>query len=131
MSSTTKKWTLKSKNDKKLDFYPHFIVDEKNNQVVCDIVTIKEGENKYILNYLDLLVFVYEIGGEEDRRKLARINLKQITEIPFDVTFKISNEEKGKGIAKRRVMLPVDQLIIYLAKGEAKKMAFLKNLNKK
>ena len=122
-----KKWTIISKDKKKLEFYPMFEITP-DGKVEAQTVLIKEGKNKYTLNYLDLLMFCYFIGNEEQRMSLLDIQSKKIVEIPFDVTFKISKQERIKGVAKRRVVLPVDELVVSLARAEAQKSMFLKKL---
>ena len=124
-----KKWTLVSKNNKKLDFYPHFIAD-KEDKTHCDTVTIKEGENEYVINYLDLFLFVYMIGEFEQRRKLANFKSKKVRKLPYDVSFKLSEEEKSKGVANRHIVIPVDDIIMAMAQWEGHKLNFLKTLKK-
>jgi len=128
--SETKKWFLKTLEGEKVSFYPVFIVDSQNN-IECQRVVIKIDENKYTFNFLDLLMFVYFIGDEEQRRKLTNIEMKTIREIPFNVTFKIGEREKKEGIAKRRIMLPIDNLIAAYCRDEAKKFTFKQKLRGK
>ena len=122
-----KRWRLKSKDGKVLNFYPEFRVNAQGD-VECTEVRIKEGENGYVLNYLDLHMFVYFIGNEEQRLKLANFQTKQIREIPYDVEFKITKQEKLDGFAKRRITLQIDELAMVVAKQEAQKINFKKSL---
>ena len=126
----TKKWTIKTLEDKKFNFYPVFISDTQGT-VKCERVIMKEGENKYTFNFLDLLMFVYFVGDEEQRQKLLNVQSKIIKEIPYDVTFKIDKMEKETGIAKRRIMLPLDGVIAAYCRDEAKKIVFKKALQHK
>ena len=126
----TKKWTIKTLENKKFNFYPVFIADTQGD-VKCERVIMKEGENKYSFNFLDLLMFVYFVGDEEQRQKLLNVQSKIIKEIPYDVTFKIDNAEKEAGIAKRRIMLPLDGVIAAYCRDEAKKITFRKALQHK
>ena len=126
----TKKWTIKTLENKKFNFYPVFIADTQGN-VKCGRVIMKEGENKYSFNFLDLLMFVYFVGDEEQRQKLLNVQSKIIKEIPYDVTFKIDNAEKEAGIAKRRIMLPLDGVVAAYCRDEAKKITFRKALQHK
>ena len=125
-----KKWLIKTKNGKKVSFYPVFAVNTQGDIEAKDVI-VKEGENEYILNYLDLFMFCYFIGNEEQRRKLLNLQMRTIREIPYDVTFVVSSEEKDKGVAKRRIVLPIDDIIHYYALMEARKSQALKKLKVK
>jgi len=128
--SETKKWRLKTKNGKVLDFRPRFISNIKGD-TLCDLVTIKEGNNEFIVNFLDLVLFCYFVGDEEVRRKLTNIQTKTVREIPYNVTFKISDNEKKSGIAKRRIILTIDELISAYCRNEAQKFVLRKKLQHK
>ena len=127
---TEKKWTIKALNNKKLDFYPTFVPDLQGN-VSAVTVRIKENENEYILPYENLLMFVYFVGNEEQRRKLALIEGKTIREIPYNVTFKLSDDEKKSGTAKRRITLTIDELIASYCRNEAQKFVLRQKLQHK
>ena len=122
-----KKWTIKTLENKKFYFYPIFLTNAQG-ETKCERVIIKEGENEYTFNYLDLLMFSYFIGDEEQRQKLMNIQMKTIKEIPYDVTFKLDEREKSSGIAKRRINLPIDGLIAAYCRDEAKKFTFKQKL---
>ena len=121
-----KKWTTKTIEDKKVDFFPMFEVDWKTQDVNCQKLMMRIDGSDYTFNYDLFLMLCYTIANEEQRKRFANIEMRGVSEIPYDVTFKISKEEKEKGIAKRRITLPVDELIINLASQEAMKSKFLK-----
>lgn len=125
-----KEWKLKTKNDKTLTFFPKFGVNEEK-ETICQTVIMREGDNEYIINYLDLMMFCYFIGSEEHRMKLANTELKKVREIPYDVTFKISQDEKKAGIAKRRIVLTIDELIAAYCRNEAMKQNFKNKLKQR
>jgi len=126
----TKKWTIKTLEGKKFSFYPVFVA-KKDGNVECVIVKMKEGENEYTFNYLDLLMFVYFISDEERRQKILNIESKTIREIPYNVTFKLSEREKKEGIAKRSIVLTIDELIAAYCRNEAKKYVLKQKLKGK
>ena len=126
----TKKWELKTLDNKKAKFFPIF---ESNVQgeTQCEKVIIEVDDNKYTFSYESLLMFFYFIGNEEHRIKMANIKNRMIREIPFDVTIKVTEEEKKDGIVKRRVLLPVDELIASYCQNEAQKYVIKQKLQGK
>ncbi len=131
------KWSvtdLLSKN--KIDFTP--VWQEKDEQNVDGLenpdAATKETECGFIevvakdvdgrdvkmkFNYLDLYGFIYFIGNEELRRQLALRYERQIVYMPYEVTFRIDEEEKKAGLAKRRIELPIDEVAMAMVRARA------------
>ena len=85
-------------------------------------ITSKDAQGndvKLKFNYLDLYGFVYFIGNEELRRQLALRYERQIVYMPYEVTFKIDEEEKAAGIAKRRITLSIDEVAMAMVRARA------------
>lgn len=85
-------------------------------------VTVKDEEGKERLmkfNYLDLYGFIYFIGNEELRRQLALRYERDIVYLPYEVTFRIDEEEKKAGVAKRRIELPIDEVAMAMVRAKA------------
>jgi len=122
-----KKWELKTLENKKISFFPVFIPDAQGD-IKCERVKLKIDENTYTFNYLDLLLFCYFIGDEEQRQKLSNIQMKTVREIPYDVSFKLDEKEQKTGIARRRIVLPLDEVLASYIRNEAKKALMKKNL---
>lgn len=122
-----KKWVVKTLENKKVSFFPIFVSDTQG-ETKCTRVKVKIDENEYTFNYLDLLLFCYFIGDEEQRRKLSNITMKTVREIPYDVSFKIDDKEKRTGIARRRIILPIDELMAAYYRNEAQKEVMKKRL---
>ena len=126
----TKKWSIKTLEGKKVDFFPVFVANEKGDAECIKVILKIDGEN-YTFPYLEILMFCYMIGNEEQRRKLTNIQFKKVTYLPYNVSFKISEQEKKEGMARRRIELPVDNIIASYFKGEAQKAIFKKQLQHK
>ena len=113
----TKSVKIQTKNGVVTTFTP-FYEENELKETLCDNVLIEIKGEKYYFNYLDLQIFCYMVGNEEQRMKLANFQSRKIREIPYDVEFKLSVEEKINGTAKRRIMLPVDEALLHVVKGE-------------
>jgi len=85
-------------------------------------VTVKDEEGKETklkFNYLDLYGFIYFIGNEELRRQLALRYERKIVYMPYEVTFRIDEEEKKKSLATRRIELPIDEVAMAMVRAKA------------
>lgn len=113
-----------------VEFLPVFKANEETGDIETRYVEIrsrnkKGDEHTITLNWLDLYMFVYFACNEELRQQLAQRYEREVKMIPYDVTIKVSDEEKATGIAKRRVELPVDELTMAIARNEAWKLFML------
>jgi len=131
-----KKWSVRTLNDKtNIDFFPEFIVKNPEGEssmgiptatdkdVECRYVHMTIGDKTYIFNFLDLFMFIYFCANEELRQQLMLRYERQVTYLPYDVSFKLDAEEMKSGQAKRRIELPVDEITMALTRDEAKKLA--------
>lgn len=86
------------------------------------IVKDESGKDKLmVFNYLDLYMFIYFCANEELRQQLQQRYERVVHQIPYDVTFKISEDEKKSGEARRRIELPVDELTMAVARNQSMK----------
>jgi hypothetical protein len=111
-----KVWNIKSKEGKSLKFIPHFKVgrgEEGQDEVLAERLEIYVDNERFTMHFEELMMFVYMVGNEEQRQKMANYYRRDIQYIPYNVTFKITPEEKEIGIAKRRIELPIDKAIIF------------------
>ena len=133
----TKKWSVTELLQKrKVDFLPIWQEKEEQNldglenpaeaekETECAFIelTVKDEEGKETklkFNYLDLYGFIYIIGNEELRRQLALRYEREIVYMPYEVTFRIDEEEKKAGLAKRRIELPVDEVAMAMVRAKA------------
>lgn len=133
----TKKWSVTELlSQRKVDFLPIWQEKEEQNtdglenpteaekETECAFieVTVKDEEGKETklkFNYLDLYGFIYIIGNEELRRQLALRYEREIVYMPYEVTFRIDEEEKKTGVAKRRIELPVDEVAMAMVRAKA------------
>lgn len=142
MSETKKKkWGVRTINSGEMvKFDPIFDIAKKegdltstgvpslsDQDIECKFVemTIKDKDGKeklFVFNYLDIYMFIYFCANEELRQQLQQRYERVVHQIPYDVTFKMTDEEKKLGEAKRRIELPVDELIMAIARNEALKM---------
>lgn len=129
-----KKWKVRTAdNTKELSFYPTFEVN-KLGKDETHIATDKDVECRYVdiefadsvgnptslrMNFLDLYMFVYFIANEELRQSLQLRYERQITQIPYEVTFKLDKQEIERGMAKRLITLGVDEISMAIARSEA------------
>ena len=118
----TKKWTIKSAEGTKFDFYPIFRVRNEENDVECKDIKIKIGEKEHTFDFINLYQFIYWCASEELRRGLQMRYERRINNIPYDVSFKLSDDEARDKFAKRRISLPIDELSMAIARNEAFKL---------
>lgn len=121
-----KHWAIRSKDGHKLEFFPIFEANE-DGEVQCTHIQLrftdeKGNERTMLFNYLDIYMFMYFTANEELRRNLAARHERLTNYIPYDVQIKISDDEKARGIANRRIELPVDEITMAIARNEAWKL---------
>jgi hypothetical protein len=114
----TKKWKLKSGEGKVVEFYPIFEVTKDGQDAECKVIKIKIDDKEYTLNFVNIFQFIYFICNEELRQGLALRYQRRVNYIPYDVNFKLDEEEIKKGWAKRRINLPIDELSMAVARNE-------------
>lgn len=135
MSETeTKHWSVKDFSGKKISFFPVFVVQDfksgevtmtTNKEVECKEVKIRISDEKtgkdqdFNLGFQELFMFVYYISNEELRRNLQLRQQRNISEIPYEVTFKLSQDEIKAQMAKRLIKLPVDDITMAIARSSA------------
>ncbi len=122
-----KTWKIKSTKGKVFEFLPVFLYDKEEDKIKCNEVMIKIDKEEHWFNFLNLFMFVYFVASDELRQSLALRYERKVNFIPYDVSFKLSNDEKAAGMAKRRIELPVDELAMAVARNEAFKLGFLRN----
>lgn len=121
-----KHWGITSKEGKRMNFLPIFEANEEGEietLFVKQYFTDEKGvEHDFTFNWLDIYMFVYFVANEELRQQLAARYERKVNYIPYDVTFTLDAEEKAKGMAKRRIELPVDEVTMAIARNEAWKL---------
>lgn len=124
-----KNWKIRSKEGEEINFFPVFDVIEKpedtsalSGDLECSHIQIKAGDKTMTFNYLDLYMFLYFISSEELRINLAKRYERNISMIPYEVSFTLDREEKEKGFAKRLIQVPVDEISMVYARGKANEM---------
>lgn len=123
-----KSWGIYSKEGIKLDFLPVFDVNKDNGDVETRYLKLNfkdpmtKVEREFTFNWLDVYMFIYFASNEELRQNLASRYERKVAYIPYDVTFKLTDEEKASGVIKKRIELPVDELQMAIARNEAFKM---------
>jgi hypothetical protein len=116
----TKKWSIKAANTGTVfDFFPVFLVNEENGDVECKEIQIEVNGKTHRFAYDNLYMFMYFVSNEEMRRKLMQRYEQQITNIPYDVTFKLDTTERETGQAKRRITLQVGEIAMAMVRAEA------------
>ena len=126
--SIKKSWGIHSKEGIKLDFLPIFEANKDNGEIETRYLKLKfkdpksKKETEFTFNWLDIYMFVYFASNEELRQNLAARYERKINYIPYDVTFKLTDEEKASGVIKKRIELPVDELQMAIARNEAFKL---------
>lgn len=106
-----------------LEFFPIFEVNPDNNEVEARYLELRffeDGKPKTMtFDWLNVYLFVYYTANEELRQNLALRYERKTNYIPYDVSFKITPEERDAGMVKRRIELPVDELAMAVARNEA------------
>lgn len=100
-------------------------IDPETKEVECRFVDIQFKDNKgkvndLRMNYLDFFMFSYMCANEELRQQLQMRYERKAGQIPYEVTFSLSTEEKQIGIAKRLITLTVDEITMAIARSEAR-----------
>ncbi len=132
-----KKWKVRTADQtKEMSFFPVFEINVPDGEIVK--ATDKEVECRYVdieftddkgatasmrMNFMDLYMFVYYVANEELRQQLLMRYERKINYIPYEVTFKIDKEEAGLGVAKRLIKLPVDDIMMAMARAGFNAMA--------
>ena len=131
-----KKWKVRTADKtKEISFFPTFEVRKMEKDeihiatakdVECTFVDLEftddnnpDGKVEMRMNFLDLYMFVYFIANEELRQSLQMRYERKMTQIPYEVTFKLDAEEKERGMAKRTITLGVDEIAMAMARSEA------------
>lgn len=119
-----KYWKLKSAQGKAFEFFPVFEVDDKQQElkVECKKIDIKVDGKIYTFDFANLYQFIYFIANEELRRSLLLRYERKVNYIPYEVTFKLTEQEKQTGIAQRHIELTVDEITMAIARNEALKI---------
>lgn len=135
-------WKVRDASGKKqLKFLPIFKVSETpdgtqyagglTKEVECRLVDVivpdeKGRDVQFQVNFSDLYMFVYMCAEEELRQQLQMRWERQSVNIPYEVTFKLSQDEIDTKIAKRLITLTVDEITLAVARAASNKL--LKNL---
>lgn len=102
-------------------------VDVEQKEVECRYVDIEieqDGKKTELtMNYLDMFMFIYMCANEELRQQLQMRYERKAGQIPYEVTFSLSEEEKKSGVAKRLITLNVDEITMAIARAEARLMS--------
>lgn len=124
-----KRWRIQSKEGDEIQFFPVFETIEKPEDtsalagdVECRYIQIKHGDKTITLNYLDLYMFLYFISSEELRVNLSKRYERNVSLIPYEVSFTLDREEMEKGTAKRLIQVPVDEISMVYARSKANEM---------
>ena len=122
----SKPWKIKSAEGKKFEFLPVFDTYENPTQegkdVECKNIIIKIDGKNYTFNFINLFQFIYFVANEELRQQLQTRYQRRINRIPYEVTFKLSDDEVKDKMAKRRINLSVDEITMAIARNEAWKL---------
>lgn len=127
-----KQWGFHTPNGDSVHLFPVFEtsvpadgqVDISGKEVECRWVDIeiKTRDGKEVSlrsNYLDLFMFVYMCANEELRQQLQMRYERQASQIPYEVTFSLSDAEKTSGVARRLITLSVDEITMAIARSQA------------
>ena len=118
-------WTIKTSKGK-VKFTPLFeFIQEPGKEgkdVECKSIIIGIDEKEYVLNFVNLYQFIYFCANEELRQGLLQRYQRRINKLPYDVTFKLSDDEIKDKMAKRRIELPIDEISMAIARNEAFKL---------
>lgn len=123
-SKAKKSWKIKSADGTTFAFTPIFQINPENKddlkEIECTHIEIQniDEENApiYSFNYINLFQFIYFIANEELRQQLLQRAQRTVNYIPYDVMFTLDEEEKRKGVAKRRINLSVDEITMAVAR---------------
>lgn len=125
---TAKKyWKIRSHEGHTLEFFPVFEANEETGDVEARHIELrfrdeKGRERTLTFNYLDIYMFMYFTANEELRQNLMARHERISNYIPYDVSIKLNDQEKSQGIANRRIELPIDELVMAIARNEAWKL---------
>lgn len=137
-ANETKHWEVRDFSGKTITFFPVFTIQDfeagkitvaTDKEVECKEVKIRISDEKtgkdqdFNLGFQELFMFVYYCANEEIRRALQLKQERKITNIPYEVTFKLSKDEIQAGMAKRLISLPVDEITMAIARSSAQLMA--------
>lgn len=133
----TKKWKVQASDGVEVTFYPVFVTqDIPDGQVMTG--QTKEVECKFVhmhmqgpdgskvemdIGFQELFMFIYYCASEEKRQELQLRQMKHISQIPYEVTFKLDSNEIEAKMAKRLIQLPVDEITMAIARSEAQLLA--------
>lgn len=118
----SKTWTIKSGNGDKFKFTPVFETSPDGQDVECKDIIITVKDKDYKFNFINLYQFMYFAASEELRQGLAMRYQRRVNRIPYEVIFKLSEDEIRAKFAKRRIELPIDELTMAIARNEAWKL---------
>lgn len=132
----TKKWKVQMSDSIEATFFPVFVTQDlapgvvmsgQGKEVECKLVHVqlKQGENivEGDIGFQELFMFVYYCANEEMRQNLQMRQQKQVSQIPYEVTFKLTEEEAREKMAKRLISLPVDEIQMAIARSGAQLVA--------
>lgn len=139
-----KGWVMTASDGVKLQLTPVFVIQglkegeiklAGDKEVECTmfhcVIRDRDGrETEMDIAFQEIFMFIYYCCNEERRQELQLRIQKQITEIPYEVTFKLDRGEIAAGMAKRLIKLPVDEIAMALARSESQLMAGKANLSK-
>jgi hypothetical protein len=137
-----KTWRIKGSDGVEIIFRPIFVVksmaegqtkSSTNMEVECTMMNVKmkdpDGkETTWDIPFQEIYMFIYFCCNEEKRQQLQLQIMRQITEIPYEVTFKLDRGEMDSGMAKRLIKVPVDEITMSIARSEAQMFAGKANL---
>jgi hypothetical protein len=122
-----KEWKVGTLNNKgRIGFTPVYqqevVNGEPTDNIKCVGIRMRVGEEIYEFNYDNIFQFMYFTANEELRQNLLQKYERKVNYLPYDTSFKLSKEEMQSGSAKRRINLPVDEIIMAIARNEAWKL---------
>lgn len=140
----TKGWTLKAADGVRIRFTPVFVINNTNmdkvkvatdSDVECTMINavVRDSTGKETnmdIPYQEFYMFIYYCANEELRQKMLLHQQKKITEIPYEVTFKLDKGEMMSGMAKRLIKLPVEEITMAVIRSEAQLLDGKVNLSK-
>lgn len=138
-----KSWRLLASDGVEIAFTPVFVVNEMNAgetkiatnkdvecaMIHCEMKNAKGEETKMDMGFQELYMFVYFCANEELRQGLQLRMERQVTEIPYEVTFKLNKSESKAGMAKRLIKVPVDEITMAIVRSEAQLLSGKANLS--